>query len=92
MQLKKLLEKWDITSLRIKVPFLDMEWRPKDEDRNAAWDLYLELIARVATQHIEPDEGDEAVALQSIYELFGLTRSTIRHHAAIASISPVSPS
>lgn len=80
MQLKKLLEKWDLTSLKITAPFLEMEWQPKDEDKNAAWDLYVELITRVATQHLEPDEGDEAAALKSVYELFGLTRSTIRYH------------
>jgi len=80
MQLKKLLEKWDLTSLKIKTPFLDMEWEPRDEDKNAAWELYVELITRVATQHLDPDEGDEGAALESIHELFDLTRSTIKHH------------
>ncbi len=78
MQLKKLLEKWDLTSLKIKTPFLDMEWEPRDEDKNAAWELYVELITRVATQRLALDEGDEAAALESIYELFPLTRSTIK--------------
>ncbi len=78
MQLKKLLEKWDLTSLKIKTPFLDMEWEPRDEDKNAAWELYVEMITRVATQRLSPDEGDEATAVKSIYELFPLTRSTIK--------------
>ncbi len=80
MQLKKLLEKWDLTSLRIKTPFLDMEWEPRDEDKTAAWELYVELVTRVATQRLAPDEGDEGAALNSIYELFPLTRATIKHH------------
>ncbi|MGC1953479.1 MAG: hypothetical protein WA970_13110 [Gammaproteobacteria bacterium] len=80
MQLKKLLEKWDLTSLRIKAPFLDMQWEPRDEDKNAAWELYVELITRVATQRLEPDEGDYAAALKSIHDLFPLTRSTIKHN------------
>jgi hypothetical protein len=80
MQLRKLLEKWDLTSLKIKTPFLDMQWEPKDEDKDAAWDLYVELITRVATQRLEPDEGDEAAALKSIYDLFALTRSTIKRN------------
>ncbi len=78
MQLKKLLEKWDLTSLKIKTPFLDMEWEPRDEDKTAAWELYVELVTRVATQRLAPDEGDEAAALKSIYELFPLTRATIK--------------
>ena len=80
MQLRKLLEKWDLTSLRIKTPFLDMDWEPKDEDKNAAWELYVELITRISTQRVLPEEGDEAAALKSIYDLFGLTRQTIKRH------------
>ena len=80
MQLRKLLEKWDLTSLKIKTPFLEMEWEPRDEDKNAAWDLYVELITRVATQRLEPDEGDEAAALKSVHDLFHLTRSTIKRN------------
>jgi hypothetical protein len=80
MQLKSLLEKWGLTSLKIKTPFLEMDWQPKDQDRNAAWELYVELITRIATQRLDPDEGDEAAALESVYELFPLTRETIRRN------------
>ena len=80
MQLRKLLEQWDLTSLKIKAPFLDMEWQPRDEDKDAAWDLYVELITRVSTQRLLPEEGEEAAALKSIYDLFALTRSTIKRH------------
>jgi len=80
MQLRKLLEQWDLTSLKIKAPFLDMEWQPRDEDKDAAWDLYVELITRVATQRLLPDQGHEATAVKSIYDLFPLTRSTIKRH------------
>jgi hypothetical protein len=80
MQLKKLLEKWDLTSLRITAPFLEMQWEPRDEDKTAAWELYVELITRVATQGLDPDEGDEAAALSSISELFQLTRDTIKRN------------
>lgn len=80
MQLKKLLEKWDLTSLQIKTPFLEMEWQPRDEDKTAAWELYVEMITRAATQHLDPEEGDEAAALRSIYDLFALTRDTIKRN------------
>lgn len=80
MQLRKLLEKWDLTSLRITAPFLEMQWEPRDEDKTAAWELYVELITRVATQDLDPDESDEAAALKSVYELFPLTRDTIKRN------------
>ncbi len=80
MQLKKLLEKWDLASLKINAPFMEMTWEPRDEDKTAAWELYVELITRVATQHLEPDAGDEAAALKSISDLFALTRETIKRN------------
>jgi hypothetical protein len=80
VQLKKLLEKWDLTSLKITTPFLELEWEPRSEDKTAAWELYVELITRAATQHLDPDEGDEAAALRSIYDLFALTRDTIKRN------------
>ena len=83
MQLKKLLEKWDLTSLSIKMPFLEMQWEPRDEDKIAAWELYFELITRAATQGLDPDEGAEAAALKSIYDLFPLTRNTIKRNSTI---------
>lgn len=61
MQLKKLLEKWD---------------------------LYVELITRVATQRLEPDEGDEPAAIKSIYELFPLTRETIKRNGRCGRSRP----
>ena len=80
MQLKKLLEKWDLTSLKIKTPFLEMQWDPRDDDRTVAWELYIKLITRAATQGLDPEEGDEAAALKSIYDLFPLTRETIKRN------------
>ena len=74
------LEQWGMTSLKISVPFLDMEWRPKDEDKNAAWEMYIELLTRITTQPISEDQGDEETALKSIYALFGITRTIITEH------------
>jgi hypothetical protein len=78
MQLRKLLEQWDLSSLKINAGFLAMEWNPRDEDKTAAWEMYIELITRVATQRLVPDQGDEQAALTSIYQLFALTREIIK--------------
>ena len=74
MRWRDWLEKWGMTSLSIKLPFLEMEWQPRDEDRAAAWELYIELLTRVAVQRLPDVDGDEKTALDSIYALFGLTR------------------
>ena len=78
MKWSKWLENWDMTSLRIKAPFLDAEWKPQDEDKAAAWDLYIELLTRIATQPLPQSHGDEKTALESVYSLFPITRQVIK--------------
>lgn len=80
MKWSKWLEKWDMTSLKIKTPFLDMEWKPQDEDKTAAWELYIELLTRITTQPLDDSHGDEETALKSIYAIFPLTREVIKNN------------
>jgi hypothetical protein len=80
VQLKKLLEQWDLNSLKITAPFLEMEWVPRDEDKSAAWELYVEMITRITTQPIIPSQGLEKAALESVYQLFPLTRGILKIH------------
>jgi hypothetical protein len=80
MNWNKWLEKWDMTSLKIKTPFLDMEWNPQDEDKAAAWELYVELLTRVTTQSLYIEHGDEKTALTSIYSIFGITREVMKNN------------
>ena len=80
MKWSKWLENWNMTSLKINASFLEMEWKPQDADKDAAWELYIEMLTRVATQNLQPEHGDEETALDSIYKLFGLTREIIRTH------------
>lgn len=78
MKLKEWLDQWSMTSLKINAHFLEMEFKPNDHDKNAAWELYIELLTRVTTQHLDPDHGDEKTALESVRSLFGLTREVIK--------------
>jgi hypothetical protein len=80
MKWKQWLEKWEMTSLQIKTPFLNMNWEPKDADKAAAWDLYIELLTRITTQPLPKEHGDEQTALNSVFALFGLTRDVLKKH------------
>ncbi len=80
MKWSKWLEQWDMTSLKIKTPFLDMEWKPQDEDKAAAWELYIELLTRITTQPLQDSHGDEQMALSSIYSLFSITRDVMKNN------------
>ncbi len=79
MKWKEWLDKWSMTGLKINAGFAELEFNPKDPDRDAAWELYVELLTRISTQHLQPDHGDEKTALDSIHALFGLTRETLKN-------------
>ena len=80
MKWRKWLDKWDMTSLKMNPEFLDMEWDPAEGDKAAAWDLYIELLTRNPIQYLQPDEGHEKEALESIHEIFGLVRENIKSY------------
>ncbi len=80
MKRKEWLEKWNMKSLKIKAPFLEAEFGPSDPDKNAAWDLYIELLTRIATQELGDEEGVEKTALDSVYSIFGTTRAILKEH------------
>lgn len=80
MKIQDLFEKWNLTGLKVKTPIMEMEWKPSDPDRDAAWDLYVELLTRITTQPLPKGDGLEETALASIYALFGITRQTLKNH------------
>ncbi len=55
--MEKWLENWDMTSLKINLKFLEMEWQPRDSDKAAAWEMYIELLTRITTQPCRPNRG-----------------------------------
>jgi hypothetical protein len=53
-------------------------WEADPTERNAAWELYIELVTRVAVQSLNPQEGLVREAMNSLYSLFGSTREILR--------------
>lgn len=80
MKWRKWLENWDMTSLKIKTPFLELDWQPQDEDKAAAWEMYIELLTRITTQPLDTEHGDEKTALESVYSLFPITRQVLKNN------------
>ncbi len=78
MKLKKWLENWDLANLKIDAGFLQAEWQPQEQDREAAWELYVEMLTRIVTQPLPEEHGDEKTALDSVFSLFGTTREILR--------------
>jgi hypothetical protein len=53
-------------------------WESDPTERKAAWELYVELVTRIAVQPLATHEGLMREALNSLYTLFGSTREILR--------------
>lgn len=80
MKWNDLLENWGLSSIKLNVKFAELEFSPNPEDQIASWEMYVELITRVATQELLDSDGDETSALSSIYSLFSVTRDILKQH------------
>jgi hypothetical protein len=77
MKRRDFLEQWGPSGLKIRLGFLEGEFAPRDPDR-AAWELYVKVLTRITTQYLPPEDGDEKIALESVYAIFPLTREILR--------------
>jgi hypothetical protein len=71
------------TSVRVEigVPYIgkiEGTWEPDESEQRAAWELYVELITRVAVVKLQPETGLLRESLSSIHSLFGITRALLR--------------
>ena len=55
---------------------LDVDFN--EDDKDAAWELYIEMLTRIVTQPLPSEAGDEQTALDSVYSLFPTTREILR--------------
>ncbi|MEI6270135.1 MAG: hypothetical protein WCP01_14745 [Methylococcaceae bacterium] len=78
MKLKKWFENWELTKLKVSIGWLETEWQPQEADRDAAWELYVEMLTRITSQPLADTDGVEKTALDSVYALFGITREILR--------------
>lgn len=55
-------------------------WEPSDAERQASWEMYVELVTRVTVAELRPNEGLLREALASLYSLFPATRGILRSY------------
>ena len=67
-----------LEKLKFNVNFLEAEFKIQNLDKEAAWELYIELLTRITTQPLPAGSGDEKTALDSVYSLFPLTRKVVK--------------
>ena len=69
-------------SVTLKLPFVEIngEWQPQDVERQASWELYVELVTRAPVANMAEDEGILREQLTSLHSLFGTTRDILRRY------------
>lgn len=70
-------------TVKLQLPYIggiEGNWQPDERERDAAWEMYVELITRVAVVELRPDEGLIREALTSLYSLFDTTRGILRKY------------
>lgn len=68
----------NISSVQLPWGLGSIDFAPNDQEKKAAWNLYIELTTRITTQRLDPNSGRLREALDSLYFLFNFTRNTLR--------------
>ena len=56
----------------LKLPYIGViegTWEPDDRERKAAWELYVELVTRIAVAGLHPNEGLLREALSEVLSI-----------------------
>lgn len=85
-KVKDIFDRMKVKNLKLNTKFAEMELEFNDDDKSAAWELYVELVTRITTQPLPDEDGDEETALNSVYSLFGTTRSILKQKGRSATL------
>ena len=78
--LEEFLNRFKLDKVQLNVGVLKTDITFNQNDKDAAWELYVEMLTRIVTQPLPSESGDEVTALDSVYALFGITREILRRH------------
>ena len=84
MHLGNLFKNFQLESVRLNLKAVQLEASFQQSDKDAAWDLYVEMLTRIVTQPLPFESGDEKASLESVYSLVPTTRDILRHHGRSA--------
>lgn len=78
MILGEMFRRFHLEKVRFNVGIARADISFSESDRDAAWELYVEMLTRIVTQPLPYNVGDERTALDSVYSLFPITREILR--------------
>ena len=66
MNLGNLFKKFHLEKVRLNLHAVQLEVSFQEADKDAAWELYVEMLTRIVTQPLPSEAGDEkSVALRA---------------------------
>ena len=76
-------------NFKISIPFLGLEgnWEVDDQQRKAAWEIYVELVTRVTVVALKKEEGILREAMNSFYSLFNTTREILKRYGPTIAVA-----
>ena len=77
------MAKFTSVKVSLKLPYIggvEGTREPDESERDAAWEMYVELITRISVAELKPGEGLLREALSSLYTLFDTTRKILRKY------------
>lgn len=77
------MPKFTSFAVSLKLPWIGEvagTWEPDEDERRAAWEMYVELVTRISVVELRPDEGLLREALSSLYSVFDTTRKILRQY------------
>ena len=80
MKLRELFGRFHLEKIKLGPDWANVEVSFQPADKDAAWELYVEMLTRIVTQPLPYNAGDDRAALNSVYALFPLTREILRQH------------
>lgn len=69
--------------VNLKLPLIggiEGNWEFDEKEKEAAWEMYVELVTRISVVKLEHDEGLLREALSSLHTLFSTTREILRKY------------
>lgn len=69
----------DLRITEIEIETIGQKWKLANSgsQRRVAWAIFVQMVTRIAIQPLEDTDGDDGVALESLYGLFQFTRNSI---------------
>lgn len=76
------IAKLSSTKFKVNLGFLSIEtnWEINEIQKQAAWEMYVELATRISTVKLQKGEGLLREAITSLYSLFTTTREILKKY------------